>query len=369
VETVADFSRPDLDVYFQSARAHVDGRSTAHLIQFIKSAKNTLDCAIYDLKDPDVVDALKSVVGKVALRIAYDGGKEKEVKGGPSADPKPKGTADVIKNAGLSKYATAIHVSGGHLMHSKYIIRDDDTVWTGSGNWTYGGLDLQDNNFLVLSSQKLANAYKANFENLISKSHIHPTRRKKSGSITTHSLSSKQAIDIGNVAITPYFSGDGSEEIENAINSLLTNATKLRVMAMLVSDPGILQAISKFKPQNRDIKGVVDPHEMKQVMSPPRGKPKVPTTLFWFARGDKRFVAAPSHPYSQNDNNDFMHNKVIIIDDRTVVTGSYNFSENAESNDENTLILESKEIADAFTRYFDILFAEYQKHGAPLPPK
>ena len=23
-------------------------------------------------------------------------------------------------------------------MHSKYIIRDDDTVWTGSGNWTYG---------------------------------------------------------------------------------------------------------------------------------------------------------------------------------------------------------------------------------------
>ena len=39
-----------------------------------------------------------------------------------------------------------------------------------------------------------------------------------------------------------------------------------------------------------------------------------------------------------------MHNKVIIIDDRIVVTGSYNFSENAESNDENMLILESSRL-------------------------
>jgi hypothetical protein len=36
----------------------------------------TLDCAIYDLKDQDVVGALKSVTGKVNLRIAYDNGKQ-----------------------------------------------------------------------------------------------------------------------------------------------------------------------------------------------------------------------------------------------------------------------------------------------------
>jgi phosphatidylserine/phosphatidylglycerophosphate/cardiolipin synthase-like enzyme len=123
-------------VYFQSARAHVDGKATGHLVEFIKSAKERIDCAIYDLKDPDVVGALKSVAEKVTLRIAYDGGKQKEVTGGPSVDPKPKGTAQIIEESGLSEYATAIHVSGGHLMHSKYIIRDDDTVWTGSGNWT-----------------------------------------------------------------------------------------------------------------------------------------------------------------------------------------------------------------------------------------
>src|SRR6266571_4609223 len=108
-QNIAVFSEPGLDVYFQSARARVDGNATAHLVQFIQSAKKTLDCAIYDLKDHDVVSALQGVANKVTLHIAYDGGKQKEVKGGPSLDPQPKGTAQILEDSGLSKYATAIH--------------------------------------------------------------------------------------------------------------------------------------------------------------------------------------------------------------------------------------------------------------------
>ena len=94
---------------------------------------------------------------------------------------------------------------------------------------------------------------------------------------------------------------------------------------------------------------------------------QLPANLFWFARKNKRFVVAPSHAFSQNDNNDFMHNKVMVIDDRIVVTGSYNFSESAESNDENVLILESSPVDAAYTAYFEGLFAQYQKRGTPLP--
>jgi phosphatidylserine/phosphatidylglycerophosphate/cardiolipin synthase-like enzyme len=140
-------------------------------------------------------------------------------------------------------------------------------------------------------------------------------------------------------------------------------------MAMLVSDTGILRAMSKFKPASEDIEGVVDPHEMKQVMYPSRGTSKIPPALFWFVRNDRRFVAAPSHAFSENDNNDFMHNKVMILDDSTMITGSYNFSESAESNDENMLILESSDVANAYSTYFEALFKQYQKDGAPLPPK
>ena len=52
-----------------------------------------------------------------------------------------------------------------------------------------------------------------------------------------------------------------------------------------------------------------------------------------------------------------MHHKVIIIDDETVITGSYNFSKNAETrNSENLLIIKgNKEIARAYLDEFNRL--------------
>jgi phosphatidylserine/phosphatidylglycerophosphate/cardiolipin synthase-like enzyme len=80
-------------------------------------------------------------------------------------------------------------------------------------------------------------------------------------------------------------------------------------------------------------------------------------------------VAANSHAFNgTGDKNDFMHNKVLIIDDKVVITGSYNFSENAEANDENLLIFESATVTGAYNKYFNALFAHYQKTGAKLPP-
>lgn len=70
------------------------------------------------------------------------------------------------------------------------------------------------------------------------------------------------------------------------------------------------------------MEGILDPHELKQVMHPPHRHSKSNPKLFWFANGDPRFVAAPSHAFSDNDENDFMRNKLMIIDNKTVFTGS-----------------------------------------------
>jgi phosphatidylserine/phosphatidylglycerophosphate/cardiolipin synthase-like enzyme len=48
-----------------------------------------------------------------------------------------------------------------------------------------------------------------------------------------------------------------------------------------------------------------------------------------------------------------MHHKVIIIDGRTVIFGSFNFSNNADSdNDENLLIIDDPALAEAFEAEF-----------------
>ena len=54
-----------------------------------------------------------------------------------------------------------------------------------------------------------------------------------------------------------------------------------------------------------------------------------------------------------------MHHKVILIDDRIVITGSYNFSNNAKTrNDENTLIVYSAEIAALYRQEFERVWRE-----------
>jgi phosphatidylserine/phosphatidylglycerophosphate/cardiolipin synthase-like enzyme len=187
-----------------------------------------------------------------------------------------------------------------------------------------------------------------------------------SASHTKGVTSSPQAVKVGGIPITVQFSTQvgETEGIETEVQELLKGAKKVRIMAMLISDAGILTSLLAFKPKTKDIMGVLDPHEMKNVM-----KNKATNPEFWFAQGDPRFVAANSHAFNgTGDKNDFMHNKVMIIDDNVVITGSYNFSENAEANDENMLVITSSAVAKAYDNYFNALFAQYKKTGLPLPP-
>src|SRR5205814_7787539 len=61
-------------------------------------------------------------------------------------------------------------------------------------------------------------------------------------------------------------------------------------------------------------------------------------------------VGKNSAPYTPTGVHDFMHNKVLLIDD-TVITGSYNFSRSAQFNAENILFIESAALAETYSVY------------------
>ena len=63
-------------------------------------------------------------------------------------------------------------------------------------------------------------------------------------------------------------------------------------------------------------------------------------------------VALDANPY-------LMHHKVMIIDGKIVVTGSYNWSWSAENrNDENVIVIIDEEVAMSYEEEFDRLWAE-----------
>jgi phosphatidylserine/phosphatidylglycerophosphate/cardiolipin synthase-like enzyme len=54
-----------------------------------------------------------------------------------------------------------------------------------------------------------------------------------------------------------------------------------------------------------------------------------------------------------------LHHKVIVIDERTVITGSYNFSFSAErDNDENLVIVDDPNLAHAYLQEFERVYAQ-----------
>jgi phosphatidylserine/phosphatidylglycerophosphate/cardiolipin synthase-like enzyme len=57
-----------------------------------------------------------------------------------------------------------------------------------------------------------------------------------------------------------------------------------------------------------------------------------------------------------------MHHKTMIIDERIVITGSYNFSRSAETrNDENLIVIYNEEITDFFLQEFQRVYQQSQQ--------
>src|SRR6185437_3368109 len=156
---------------------------------------------------------MATVAHSKRLRLAFDAGKSK-----PGVDPKPGGNQEAVEQAGLSSFATSIH-EGSHLMHDKFLIRDGRTIWTGSANFTRGGLGLQDNNCLIIDSPELAQQYEATFRDLISSDHTHTHVRGRS--------IMGQPVRLGEVTITPGFAPAAGEGIEETIMSLLKGARRV----------------------------------------------------------------------------------------------------------------------------------------------
>jgi phosphatidylserine/phosphatidylglycerophosphate/cardiolipin synthase-like enzyme len=74
------------------------------------------------------------------------------------------------------------------------------------------------------------------------------------------------------------------------------------------------------------------------------------------------FVSHAGIPTWLDEKHAIAHNKVIVVDETTVITGSFNFTKAAEENNaENLLIFRSSELAGLYTRNF----IEHRNHAVP----
>ena len=141
-------SEPENNAYFSH---HDDLREIA--IKNLKTAKNDLKICMFTISDNPLADTIDECYGRgVNVRIITDDGKIFD-----------KGS-DIMP---LSKKGINIRIdSDKSLMHHKFVIIDNIKLLTGSYNWTRTGADVNNENMLITTTNKIVRAYKKEFQRL-----------------------------------------------------------------------------------------------------------------------------------------------------------------------------------------------------------
>jgi phosphatidylserine/phosphatidylglycerophosphate/cardiolipin synthase-like enzyme len=136
---------------------------------------------------------------------------------------------------------------------------------------------------------------------------------------------------------------------------------RVRICSLLINSGTLINELGKLLRNGRvPVDGIYDRTQMEQVylqwQEVPQNRWKIGALHEIIARTG--LIGKNSTPYSALGHHNYMHNKVLVIDD-TVITGSYNFSRSAQFNAENILFIESAPLTDTYSAYIDHLKSKY----------
>ena len=348
----------NLSVFFLAECEQSAAEVMARLTAFISGAKQTLDFAIYDMRFTDQLRAELTTAFRekaqagVEIRFCYDADKPIQPDLAAGQDPAPAGTGAFVQSLGYPWR----RIAGMKLMHSKFVVRDRQTIWTGSANMTDDAFTLMENNILEIDSRALASYYAQNFEQLWEKQNFDHT-----GAVHTEPVPLMFSNQSANARVM--FSPGCGLEIDSEIARRVRAAQRrVRICSLLINSGTLIGELGNLLRTSRvHVDGIYDRTQMADVY---RQWQEVPSNR-WKIGALKEIidraglVGKDSTPYTPTGHHNFMHNKVLVIDD-TVITGSYNFSRSAQFNAENILFIESAPLAETYSAYIDHLIQKYR---------
>jgi phosphatidylserine/phosphatidylglycerophosphate/cardiolipin synthase-like enzyme len=213
------------------------------------------------------------------------------------------------------------------LMHNKFVIIDALEVWTGSMNFTTNGAYLNDNNLVRIRSSRLAQDYTVEFEEMFEDDLFGPDDRPNTP---------YPRLTIEGTDVEVYFSPD-DHTIDRLLELVQAAQSSIYFLAYSYTSDPLAAAMIARAGAGVTVQGVFEESQYESNIG----------TEFDVLQQAGLPVYLDGNPHN-------MHHKVILIDDQIVITGSYNFSANAEDrNDENTLIINNADIAALYRQEFE----------------
>jgi len=266
-------------------------------VNFLDSARTYIHCALFDI-------GLDSVKKKLSEKS-----KEIEVK-------------IVTDNDYLHKFDQQfVKADGWGLQHNKFCVVDGLAVSSGSMNPTENGVNLNNNNLLLINSSVLANNYEAEFAEMWEGMY------KGGGKVLNPLIKMNESLVQNYFCPEDHCAYHVKEELKKAQSSIY-------FMTFSFTEEGIADILILKHLEGINISGVMEARQVSEYSE--------------FKRLQYQGIDVV-----KDSNKGNMHHKVFIIDNKTVITGSFNPTNNGdEGNDENILIIEDKKMAKEFLEEF-----------------
>ncbi|MBN1874277.1 MAG: hypothetical protein JXA33_08595 [Anaerolineae bacterium] len=301
---------------------NLTGSIPEQLIARINDAQSTIHIAAFEFNLTPVAEALIAA-HKRGVEVQWVTDDENGIE---ADEEEGHGQFAMLEKAGIE----VIDDGRGALMHNKFWIFDDQTVWTGSTNITVNGNFRNNNNVIVIESPEVAEIYEREFAEMWD---------GKFGP-TSPSTVDEQSVTIDGTPVQILFAAE--DDVADRLAALLEGAqSSIRFMAFSFTHEGMGNAVLERAEAGVDVMGIFETRGSETEYS------------------ELPILYCADVPVRQDGNPGTFHHKVLVIDEQTVVTGSFNFSENADtSNDENVVMITNRDIAAQYLQEFERRWAE-----------
>ncbi len=303
------------------------------LLEEINNAKSTIDIAIYGIaQQPQIINALIAAKNRgVKIRWVTDADikgnniyKEVTIVQKLLTDFKTDNHIYPPTGEKNPKYTNAI-------MHNKFFIFDDNTVWLGSSNLSQTDLaDFNANINLLAKSKQLAHIYKQEFEQMYNEK-FHELKSQ---------IPNKEKLKIdekNNVSV--YFSPPDKIITKQIIPAINNAQNYVYISSFIITHKQLENALISAKLRGLDVRIITD-------ATSANGKYSIHNSL-----------RQNNIPVKIENKAGKMHSKSIVIDDELIFVGSMNLTRNGENkNDENILLIKNHNAATIFKEQFLYLF-------------
>ena len=333
-----------------------------HLIRAIDATQKTLDIAIYELAIREVRDALARAKGRgVKVRIVMDQGHLYPEKSTGKRSPEVQSLVDAGFDLKMLRGGDAYGI-----MHNKFAVFDGALLETGSYNWTraadvqhFENALFEDDATRIASYQNYWDWMWTNAKVVDDKNPpVRPVldEHGHSAPLPPAPQDTARTVEFNGITLPreAYTPRGTSAEIVKAIDAAQAS---LVVANFSFTHADLIDALKRAKDRGVEIRIVFDRYQygfLKEMAE-------------MYALG---FDVRLSN--GKDGQNGVMHNKFVVLDDKLVETGSFNWTFNGELNNyENAVFLDAPDDASAWAAYFERIWkqgrvptpADHQDHG------